>query len=108
MYAFNGYDISLTRGDTLTFALVMEGRTIPANARALFTVKARPRDERAAIEKNVPIVNNTAVIELLPEDTRDMRARVYCWDARVLYANGEVRTPMEYAAFEVTEVIGDG
>lgn len=108
MVQINGNDIALTRGDTLTLGLRFGGRVAPPTARALFTVKKNPRDRQAVIEKTLPIRDSAAVLTLAPEDTRALSVRTYFWDVRLLYAEGQVYTPMEYAAFQVLEVIGNG
>lgn len=112
MRKFDGLDIELTRGDTLSFRVTFKGRVLPDNAIALFTVKKRPKDEEPAIvEKRLPINGNKSVVLLTSEDTEKVKPRLYYWDIRVLIPEGdgtyEVRTPMSYAAFMLTEVVGD-
>ena len=53
MHKFNGYDIEITRGDSLQFRVSLMGRDLPEGSVGLFTVKASPRDEQALIEKRV-------------------------------------------------------
>ena len=112
MRKFDGLDIELTRGDTLSFRVTFKGRVLPNNAIALFTVKKRPKDEDPAIvEKRLPITGNKSIVLLKSEDTEKVKPRLYYWDIRVLIPEGagtyEVRTPMSYAAFMLTEVVGD-
>lgn len=102
--------MELTRGDSFSFAMTFTGRTLPDAAQALFTVKKRVRDELPVIEKTVAVTDNRAVVHLLPEDTAQLPVGAYFWDMRLLIpgqAGVEVRTPMEYAAFQLLEVIGD-
>lgn len=107
----DGKDIQLTRGDSFVFTMNFTGRILPVTSQAVFTLKKRIRDEAALIEKKVPVSENAAVICLKPEDTADLAAGTYFWDMRLLIPGQdgtEVRTPMEYASFQLLEVIGDG
>lgn len=110
MRKFNGLDIELTKGDSLQFKVNFSGRELPAEAEALFTVKKRTRDEEPVIEKRIAIQENAVQIGLSNDDT-DIAPRTYYWDIRVLIPLGdgtyEVKTPMEYAAFTILEVIGN-
>ncbi len=110
MVRLNGLDIELTRGDSLLFSARVSGRELPEGTLLLFSVKKNPRQEEALIEKREAVEDAGAVFSLSPRET-DLPARTYFWDIRVLipYGDGtyEVRTPMEYAAFQVTEVIGN-
>ena len=107
MVKFNGYDITLTLGDSLTFGVQLVGRTLPENTEALFTVRRRAGDEEALLEKRLPVLPDGWVrIELTSEET-SLPKRGYRWDLRVLLPEGEVMTPMTPAGFLITEVIGN-
>lgn len=108
MLTVEGNDIALTRGDSLTLALCFEGRTVPPTARARFSVKRCPQEEAPLIERTLPVTDSRALLRLAPSDTQALPPRTYFWDVRLLYADGTVTTPMDYAAFEVLEVIGNG
>lgn len=91
--------------------MMFTGRTLPATAQAVFTLKKRVKDEEAMLEKKVPVVENVASVFILPEDTEPLAYGTYFWDMRILIPreNGmDVYTPMEYASFQLLEVIGDG
>ena len=109
MHKFNGYDIEITRGDSLQFRVSLMGRDLPEGSVGLFTVKASPRDEHALIEKRVDASGELLTITLHPKDT-DLPPRTYFWDVRVLIPRPEggfeLETPMEYASFIVLEAIG--
>lgn len=110
MYEFKGLDIALTRGDSLVIGINLTGRDVPPGMTGLFTVKQTVRSTDAVIEKRVAVRNNQALIELTPADT-ELAPRTYFWDFRLI--GGEpggptlVRTPMEYAAFQILEVVGN-
>lgn len=110
MRKFNGLDVELTRGDTLQFKVTFAKRELPLGSIALFTIKKRTRDEEAIVEKRVPIENNVANIGLSSDDS-NITPRTYYWDMRVLIPLGDgtydVKTPMEYAAFTILEVVGN-
>ena len=109
MHKFNGYDIELTRGDSLVFRVSLTGRDLPEGSVALFTVKAHPRDERALIQKRMDASGEMLSISLSPKDT-DLTPRTYFWDVRVLIpvqtGGYELETPMEYASFTILEAVG--
>ena len=111
MHRFDGYDIELTKGDSLQFKVTIAGRELPEGTAALFTVKKRPRDEETVIEKRLDVDAAGVVLVGLSSDDTDITPRTYYWDLRVLMPLGdgtfEVRTPMEYAAFTILEVIGN-
>lgn len=109
MHKFNGYDIEITRGDSLQFRVSLMGRDLPEGSVGLFTVKTSPRDEHALIEKRVDASGEMLTITLNPKDT-DLPPRTYFWDVRVLIPRPEggfeLETPMEYASFIVLDAIG--
>lgn len=110
MRRFEGLNIELTRGDSTQFKVNFVGRTLPEGALALFTVKKSPRSEDPVIEKRLGIADGSVYVGLSSTDT-DIQPRTYYWDIRVLVPFGDgtydVKTPMEYAAFTILEVIGD-
>lgn len=109
MHLFNGYDIELTRGDSLFFKVNLDGRTLPEGSVAYFTVKETPKAEEPVIRKKIDIIDGVVDIRLSSEDTY-LRSRTYYWDIRVLIpidiGGYEVETPMEYAAFTIVDAIG--
>ena len=111
MFVIDGKDIQLTHGDSFSFSMTFTGRVLPATAQAVFTLKKRVKDEEALLEKTVPVVENNASVFLFPEDTEPLAYGSYFWDMRVLVPREDgvdVYTPMEYASFQLLEVIGDG
>ena len=110
MRRFDGLNIELTRGDSTQFKVNFAGRTLPEGALALFTVKKSPRSAESVIEKRLGIADGSVYVGLSSADT-DIQPRTYYWDIRVLVPFGDgtydVKTPMEYAAFTILEVVGD-
>lgn len=84
---------------------------IPANAQAVFTLKKRVRDPEPLMEKTSAVTDNVAAVFLAPSDTDALPFGTYYWDVRVIvpgHGGADVYTPMEYASFQLLEVIGDG
>ena len=110
MHRFNGYDIELTRGNTLFFKIDLTGRALPEGSVAYFTVKSNPKAEETVIYKKLDASDGVLDIKLYSEDT-DLPVRTYYWDVCVLIpleAGGyEVETPMEYASFTIVDAISD-
>lgn len=109
MYRINGYDVELTRGDSLTLRVLLSGRDLPEGTDAVFTLKSKPRDTAHLLQKRFDASDEQVIITLTP-DEMDLTPRTYYWDLRLqipLDEGGyEVYTPMEYAAFTILDVIG--
>ena len=115
MVRIKSNDIQVTREDDLSLLVQVEGSVDTSTDTALFTVKRTPRAEEKLIEKELPITaddNGRHYVEIvLTHEDTDLPPRAYVWDLRVLHAaEGDtftVETPMDYATFEVSEVVGD-
>lgn len=109
MRTVNKLHIKLTQGDSLLLRANLAGADLPEGSEALFTVKRKPGDETALIEKRIGIQENAVLIRLASADTA-LPPRTYYWDLRVLIPQGDgscfVHTPMTYAKFEILEAIG--
>jgi len=110
MHRFNGYDIEVTRGDSLFFKVDLSGRDLPEGSVAYFTVKTGAGSAQPVIKKKLDATDELLDIRLSSADT-DLSPRTYFWDVRVLIpledGGYEVETPMEYASFTVLPAIGD-
>ena len=111
MVEINGYDIALTRGDSLYLRVDLGGRDLPAGSQAVFTVKKTIRSRSCVIQKTMDASEEMLGIQLTPDET-NLAPGVYVWDVRlqIPLENGgfEVYTPMQYAAFAVLEAVGTG
>jgi hypothetical protein len=109
MHLFNGYDIELTKGDSLFFKINLDGRKLPEGSVGYFTVKTNTRASEAVIRKKMDASDGVLDIRLTSEDT-DIPVRTYVWDVRVLIpleeGGYEVETPMEYATLTILDAIG--
>lgn len=110
MVEINGYDIQLTRGDSLFLRIDLSGRSLPEGTDAVFTVKKSIRSDEVLIRKRFDASDEVVSIQLTSRETR-LDPGVYVWDVRLQIPTGdgsfEVHTPMEYAAFVVLESVGE-
>lgn len=110
MHRFNGYDIELTRGDSLFFKINLAGRNLPEGSVAYFTVKTKAGSGDPVIKKKMDATDEVLDIRLTSADT-DLQPRTYYWDVRVLIpceeGGYEVETPMEYASLTILPAVGD-
>ena len=109
LYRFDGYDIELTRGDSLTLRIDLKGRDLPDGTEAVLTVKKRVRDEEIVLRKRCDASSELLTIALETEET-NLTPGTYVWDVRlrIPQENGsfEIYTPMEYAALTILPVVG--
>lgn len=110
MLKIDGYNVMLTRGDSVRFMIRLLERELPEGTKAVFTVKDTPWEPcMPVIEKTLDVAGGMVSIILEPYDT-DITPGHYVWDLRVKEAAEDgvhVITPMEYAAFVVKEAIGE-
>jgi len=110
MIEINGYDIELTRGDTLRMRVNLNGCDLPEGTDAVFTVKKSVRSDEVLLRKRFDASDEVLSIVLNPAETC-LEPGSYVWDVRLqipLETGGyEVYTPMEYAAFVVMPAVGD-
>lgn len=110
MLKINGYNVELTRGDSVRFMIRLMERKLAEGSKAVFTVKDTPWEPcMPAIEKELDVTDGRVSVVLEPYET-DITPGHYVWDLRVKEAAEDgvhVLTPMEYAAFVVKEAIGE-
>ena len=110
MLEINGHGITVTRGDSVRFAIKCTERDLAEGTKAVFTVKSTPWEPcRPDIEKNCDVIDGLVHVILNPIDT-DIVPGNYVWDVRLKEPaedNTNVLTPMMYAAFRVVEAIGE-
>ena len=109
MYRFDGYDIEMTRGDSLVLRVDLKGRDLPEGSEAVFTVKKNVREETVLLQKRCDAAQEVLAIALETEET-DLPPGTYVWDVRLLIpredGTREVYTPMEYAALTILPAVG--
>lgn len=104
-------DVYMTRGDSESFTVscqkangakvdFVEGDTL------YFTVKYSVNNEKKEFQKVITdFVDGGAIIEIKPEDTKDMSFRKYVYDIQLTRADGTVTTIITPSAFVVEEEV---
>lgn len=121
MFSVDGYNISLSRGDTgamkVTATATLNGEpfTFGENDRALFSIKNGQGE--VVKEKIAAMTNNQFTVYFLNADTDSLSPGPYSWDVRYvinpLYLNGrivdgdQVITPKEPQTMQLLTVVGD-
>lgn len=109
MVEINGFDIAVTRGDSLYLRIDLDGRDLPEGSQAVFTVKKNVRSDEELVRFIADASSESLTIALSPEQT-NLDPGVYVWDVRILIplpsGDREVYTPMQYAAFAVMDAVG--
>lgn len=104
----NGYDIYLTRGDTLPLSLTEMKKnktayTPSSESTIRFAMKARYSDAEPCLEKNIPY--DTLAFQINPSDTKTLTmGRVYVYDIEITDELGAVDTFIR-GNFEVGEEV---
>lgn len=122
MYIVDGYNISLSRGDTgalkIKATATLEGQpfTFGPDDRALFSIK---NGQGEIVKETVAALeNNDFVVYFLNADTDSLAPGSYSWDVRYIIhpyyddagriINGDqVITPKEPQAMQLLTVVGD-
>ena len=105
-YSIKGTNIDLTRGDTLkvTINITQDGEeyTPQTGDVVRFAMKRHYSDSDALITKTID--NNTLLLELDPEDTKELAFGAYVYDIEMTFANGDVDTFIK-GKFTITEEV---
>lgn len=108
MMNVDGQKIEITKGDTGAFTITFTGEDAPEDGCIVeVTLKKTKSIDEAIWEKKLTVMNSTVSVTLLPMDT-NLPFGQYWWDARIIFRDGSIYTPMLPASFKVLEVIGDG
>lgn len=107
MIEIDGDKIGVTKGDTGQFTISFTGTDAPtANDTILVSLKKTKTSENVLWEKRLRVNNSSVLVTLTQEDTNHPFGQYY-WDARILYRDGTVYTPMDPASFKILEVVGN-
>lgn len=95
MYKIEGNKITLTKGDSFYCEVGMNTETgeayTPQEGDVIrFGLKLTANDEEPLIEKIIP--NDTQILHLDPDDTKDLKVQTYRYDCEITYENGDVDT----------------
>lgn len=93
-----GYDITLTRGDSLPLQLTLkknnESYMPGSEAYIRFAMKARYNDDTPVLVKEIPV--DTLQLIFIPEDTKDLpMKKTYVYDIELTDESGYVATFIE-------------
>ena len=102
-------NISLTRGDTGLFTISLTDKQgepyTPAQGSKLrfaMSKKYGADNEEVLVTRQIPI--NTMTLEILPEDTKELKFKEYVYDIELTDENDRVSTVI-LAKFNVTEEV---
>ena len=108
MLQTDGLKISITRGDTGSITVTFTGQDIPPDGTvAKVAIQKTYDSEEPLWEKLLAVSSGRVTIPFFTQDT-DYTRGLYYWCLRLLYANGDVYTPMEKPQeFRILAVAGD-
>ena len=107
----NGTDLSMIRGDSesITLSLKDGDAAIPfvTGDTVYFTVKGRAILDEIALQKIVTEFNEegNCIIEIAPNDTKDLRFRSYVYDIQLNRVDGTVTTIVPCSKFAVLQEV---
>lgn len=107
-YSVKKTTITLTRGDTckIQVSITNPGGTpyeLQENDIVKFAMKKSYNDEEALIVKTIP--NDTLILTLNPDDTKDLAFGSYVYDIELTKETGEVDTFITKAELKLTEEV---
>ena len=108
MQRITNNSITLTRGDTFRAELELTDSTgtpyIPSEYDEIrFAMKDDFSENLPAIVKIIP--NDTMLLEIEPEETKNLCPGKYVYDIQITFANGDVETFINRASFKITEEV---
>ena len=102
-----GYNISMIRGDTETIKISVhdtqgDGVPLEDGDTLYFTVKTSVGTEKKEMQKVMTeFQDGIAYINILPSDTKPMKAKSYYYDIQLTRADGTVKTIIPPSRFTV-------
>jgi len=107
MMNVSGQNISITKGDTGQFTITFSGDDAPENGCIiLVSLKKTKTSEVPIWEKRLTVTNNVITVTITSADS-NIDFGQYWWDARIIFRDGTIYTPMNPASFKVLEVVGN-
>ena len=102
----NGTNISMTRGDSESITVSLQGSSFEAGDKVEITVRKYAEHTVKLIHKTVTeFEDGKAVIAIYPEDTASMSFGSYIYDIQLTRADGAVYTIIKPSKFDIlTEV----
>lgn len=99
-------NIKMTRGDSESITVTCEERPFTEGDMITMTVKETEYDKEFLFQKNVTeFEDGKAVIEITPEDTKNLSFAAYVYDIQLTGADGTVTTIIKPAIFELMKEV---
>ena len=104
-YSVDGTKITMTRGDTVRIQVAIdidgEEYTPEVGDVVRFAAKKAWTDEEPCILITIP--NDTLVLTIEPNDTKQLEFGAYNYDLQITFANGDVATFVTKAKLKIEE-----
>ena len=104
-YSVDGTKITMTRGDTVRIqvAIDIDGKeyTPQEGDVVRFAAKKAWTDDEPCVYVDIP--NDTLVLTINPEDTKQLEFGAYNYDLQITFANGDVATFVTKAKLKIEE-----
>lgn len=93
MFKVDGRALEITRGDSGSFVVAANQYSFEDGDTVIFSARRKPGLGEAQIEKAVTeFRSGKAIVNLLPEDTRDLNPGRYYYSVRIVRPDGWTRT----------------
>lgn len=104
MHKINGNNITLTRGDTLEVkvALYRNGAEYTPDAGDVIRFAMKENYEQAQPLLNITIPNDTLILHIRPQDTKNLAFGAYVYDVEITMTDGTVDTFIAEASFIIS------
>lgn len=104
-YSVDGTKITMTRGDTVRIQVAIdidgEEYTPQEGDVVRFAAKKAWTDEEPCILITIP--NDTLILTIEPNDTKELEFGAYNYDLQITFANGDVATFVTKAKLKIEE-----
>ena len=99
-------NIKMTRGDSESITVTCEERPFAEGDKITMTVKETEYKKEFLFQKEVTeFEDGKAVIEITPEDTKELSFMTYVYDIQLTGADGTVTTIIKPAIFELSKEV---
>lgn len=102
-YSVTDTTIELTRGDSFSTYVTLEGYEPTEGDRIRFAMKKSYKDVEPVLVKEVP--TDTMILSLRPADTKELAFGRYVYDMELTTAGGDVFTFITKGLFILTEEV---
>lgn len=106
MFVLNGFDITLTRGDTASIEFTFSGDIPTDDDRVVASLKCTQTQTNEIWRKTLErTASGTYILEIHSADTANLDFGQYWWDVRVFYGDRSVVTPIPPSSFTIARVV---